>query len=289
MRLGSWIALAARESRGTAGRLIFFAACLSVGVAAVVAVAGLSQALDSGIQGQARELLAADLSVSSRRPIADEVVSMVELPSVVSAAGRRSDGPGRSVLSEIKAVGPGYPFYGKLVTEPAAPLAELIGPGKVVVGPELLSKLGLTVGDELRVGEAMFTIAGVVTAEPDRMEMGITLGPRVLLTVDGIENTGLLGLGSRVRYTVLARLPGDATPAQAREAAELVREAITEPEFVRVETYGEAQPSLRRALRSLLPRGVQGPAAGLGRSSPPHQRVQWQAQRSPLCCMPGPL
>ena len=49
MRLKSWFGLAAHESRGSAGRLVFFAACLSVGVAAVVAVAGLSQGLDSSI------------------------------------------------------------------------------------------------------------------------------------------------------------------------------------------------------------------------------------------------
>ncbi|MGD9253767.1 MAG: hypothetical protein PVG92_07540, partial [Holophagae bacterium] len=71
MTLGTWLAVALREFKGSAGRLLFFAACLSVGVAAVVAVAGLSQALDDGIQGQARQLLAADLSVSSRRPIPD--------------------------------------------------------------------------------------------------------------------------------------------------------------------------------------------------------------------------
>ena len=45
MRLQSWIALAGREFRGSAGRLAFFAACLSVGVAAVVAVAALSTLL----------------------------------------------------------------------------------------------------------------------------------------------------------------------------------------------------------------------------------------------------
>ncbi len=123
MRLRQWIALAVRESRGSAGRLVFFAACLSVGVAAVVAVAGLAQALDSGIQGRARELLAADIAVSSRRPIPDDVVAaidnlagvrrtgVIELPSVVSmpAADDEAGSPGPSLLCEIKAVGPHYP------------------------------------------------------------------------------------------------------------------------------------------------------------------------------------
>ena len=223
MRLRQWIALAVRESRGSAGRLVFFAACLSVGVAAVVAVAGLSQALDSGIQARARELLAADLAVYSRRPIPDDVVAAVDASpgrdAPVSSSCRAScrcpqpttspAAPGPSLLCELKAVGPGYPFYGEVVTEPGRPLAELLGADRVLVGPELLDPAGrwrsVTACASAR---RLFTIGGTVTAEPDRLEIGFTLGPRVLMSIEGLERTGLLGLGSRVGYRVLVRLPG---------------------------------------------------------------------------------
>ena len=46
---------------GSGGRLAFFVVCLAVGVAAVVAVAGLSAGVDDGLRSKARELLAADL------------------------------------------------------------------------------------------------------------------------------------------------------------------------------------------------------------------------------------
>ena len=262
MRPRQWITLGVHESRGSAGRLAFFAVCLSVGVAAVVAVAGLSQALDSGIQAKARELLAADVAISSRRPIPDEVVaavdrldgvrhtSVVELPSVVSRPTNvgGEGAPGPSMLCEIKAVGPGYPFYGEVVTTPMRPLSELLTDDRVVVGPELLTRLGLTIGDELRVGSATFIINGTVAAEPDRLEIGFTLGPRVMMSPAGLDRTALLGLGSRVGYRVLVRLPGEATPAQVRAAAEPVRAAVVDPQFVEVETYAEAQPALRNAL-----------------------------------------
>ena len=262
MRLRHWITLGVHESRGSAGRLAFFAVCLSVGVAAVVAVAGLSQALDSSIQAQARQLLAADISISSRRPIPDEVLAavdeiegvrrtgVVELPSVVSVpvSDEPSVVPGSSVLCELKAVGPDYPFYGRVSTEPGGPLTDWLGSDGVVVGPELLSRLDVEVGELLRVGRSIFTIAGTISAEPDRLEMGVTLGPRVLLSLEGLERTGLAGLGSRVGHRVLVRLPGDATPAETRAAADELRVAIVDPQFVTVETYGEAQPALRDAL-----------------------------------------
>lgn len=262
MTLKSWLALAARESRGSAGRLVFFAACLSVGVAAVVAVAGLSQALDRGIQAQARQLLAADIAVSSRRPIAGDVVTaidrlqqarrtdVIELPTVVSipVIDKTADVPGPSLLCELKAVGPGYPFYGEVVTEPARPLEVLLDEDQVLVGQELLIRLSTSVGEDLQIGSEVFEIAGTITDEPDRLEIGVTLGPRVLLSTSGLERSGLMGLGSRVGYRILVRLVDESTPAEVEAAAATVREAIADPNFVNVETYTQAQPSLRTAL-----------------------------------------
>lgn len=260
MRAGAWLALAAREARGASGRLAFFAACLGVGVAAVVAVAGLSTALDDSIQAQARELLAADLAVESRRPIPAEVEAavgrlggarssrVVELASVVSVPVPEGAPPGPSLLSELKAVEQGYPFYGELELEPSSPLATLLGPERVVVGPELLVRLRLEVGDELRIGDAVFRIAGTVTGEPDRLDVSFTLGPRVLLSAAGLGRSGLLGVGSRVEHRLLVTLPGGAGPAAVADAAESIRAAVPDPSLVDVETYTEAQPSLRRGL-----------------------------------------
>ncbi len=262
MKILSWLALAARETRGSSGRLVFFAACLSVGVAAVVAVAGLSNAVDRAIQAQARELLAADLAVESRRPIPGQVLTAIdgiagsrragvlELPSVVSnpAASQGTDAPGPSLLCELKAVEPGYPFYGSLETDPEGTIEQLLDRDRLLVAPEALTRLGTAVGGSLRVGDADFTIAGVITAEPDRLAVSFTLGPRVLLSQEGLERTGLVGMGSRVRHRVLVRLADGSTTDDVALARSVIGTAIPDPEFVDVESYVEAQPSLRTGL-----------------------------------------
>jgi putative ABC transport system permease protein len=262
VKLRSWVALAGREFRGSAGRLVFFAACLSVGVAAVVAVAGLSQALDDGIQAQARQLLAADIAVSSRRPIADQVLSaieripgarrtdIIELPSVVSApdVDQAEGRPGPSLLCELKAVGPGYPYYGSIETDPVRPIDELLRENTTLVGQELLTRLELAVGDTLKIGSEFYEIAGTVVSEPDRLEIGVTLGPRALLSIAGLERSGLMGLGSRVGYRVVVRLADGTTTEEVAASAMTIRKAVTDPEFVDVETYTEAQPAIRTAL-----------------------------------------
>ena len=256
-----WPSLTAREFRGSIGRIVFFAVCLAVGVAAVVAVAGLSRSLDTTIRAQARQLLAADLAVSSRRPIAPEVFSVVdaipharwlevrELPSVVSEPADPDDPtPGASVLSELKAVGEGYPFYGELTTEPPAAIEKELNDRTVVVAPELLSSLDLEVGDDLSIGGVPFTIMGVVTAEPDRMGASFAFAPRVFLSIGGLERTDLTGTGSRVSYRLLVRMPDGTTPEALAAAAVAIGEAIARPEFVELETASDAQPALRAGL-----------------------------------------
>lgn len=262
MRARSWLALAWREGRGSAGRLAFFAACLSVGVAAVVAVAGLSQALDDGIRAQARQLLAADLAVESRQPIAPEVIALAkglagvriagvrELASVVSVPVPDDDtSPGPSLLCELKGIDPGYPFYGRVETEPNLPLEDLLTPDRVLVGPELLTRLDTSIGGSLRIGNATYFIAGVVESEPDRLKISFTLGPRILMSADGLDRSGLVALGSRVTHRLLIRLPGGATTATVDAAATALRGAIADPSVARVETAAEAQPALRRGLQ----------------------------------------
>jgi putative ABC transport system permease protein len=116
------IAFALRESRGARGRLMFFAACLALGVAAIVGVAALIGAIGDGIRSRSRELLGADVSVQARREPAD--------PARRAHRGAHRDGRdaphgcarvttmarnprnGSSQLVELTGVGAGYPLYG---------------------------------------------------------------------------------------------------------------------------------------------------------------------------------
>ena len=250
------------EARGSWGRLIYFVLCLAVGVTAVVAVAGLAAGLDAGIRAEARELLAADLQVRSRRPLPEELDAVLgqlpgarradlrEMVTVVatSSAGER---PPRTQLVELKVVDGPYPFYGELDLEPARPLQDLLGSDGAVVHPDLLSRLDLAIGERLLLGGEPFTIRGVVRLEPDDVADAFTLGPRVFLSLAGLERTPLVGMGSRVEYRALVRLAGEAGAEQVAAAAELLEASLPDAEYLRVETYAEAQPSLRRGLDRL--------------------------------------
>lgn len=261
MRPSAYVRQVKRESRGSRGRLVFFTACLAVGVAAVVAVAGLGASLDRTIRSEARQLLAADLAVKGSRPIPDEVVAVargvrgaslsfvkelatvVALPRDVAAAGSRSQ------LVELKAVEAGYPFYGRPVLEPDRPLGELLDPEGIVIAPEVATRFSLGVGDRLRVGEADFVVRGVVRSEPDRVGGGFALGPRVFTSVTGLDRARLEQLGSRIEHRLLLKLPDGTPGAEAGALAERIKAVLPDRGWHQVETFSDAQPALRNGLR----------------------------------------
>lgn len=248
-----------RESRGSRGRLLFFIACLAVGVSAVVAVAGLSASLNDGIRREARQLLAADLVVRGREPIPTDLgKALAPFPGTrrtdvretvtVASAPRRDGRTGPSQLVELKVVDGTYPFYGKLELAPSRPLAELLTPRTAVVASELLARLGRKVGEDIQIGGQPFRVAGVVVAEPDRVGISLTLGPRVFISGAGFDRTTLDDRGSRIGYRALFRLPDSTTAAGLASAASRLRESFPKGDFYRVETYRQAQPALRENL-----------------------------------------
>jgi putative ABC transport system permease protein len=251
MMPGFAVRLAWRETRASWRHFAGLLACVALGVGAVVGVGSFAAGLDRTLGREARALMGGDLELRATRPldaateaaVADLVARGAVATRVRELVGMaRHPGRGATALVEVKAVADAYPLYGRLEVADAAGPGLPLGPDAALVQPALLARLGLRVGDPLALGQATFTIAGVVQREPDRSAGIFTLGPRVLLGEAGLERTGLAGAGSRVRHRTLLRLP-DTLDARATRAA--LARTLTDP-TVRVASYDDAQPGLRR-------------------------------------------
>ncbi len=260
MSLSFFFRYALRESRGSLARVGFFVACLAVGVAAIVAVAGLSLGLEQGIRSQARLLLGGDLVVRSHRPfppaLAEAVASVrgaertdvLELVTMV-AAPPKGGAPGESLLVELAVVEPSYPFYGGPVLDPAEPLGRLLSADAVVVAPEVLTRLGVARGGTLFLGGQPFRIAGTIASEPNRVAGGFSIGPRVYAAKAGLARTSLEAFGSRILRRALVKLAPGSDARAVTAAAEAIRTKLGSSADLRIETFSEAQPSLRQSIR----------------------------------------
>ncbi len=84
-------------------------------------------------------------------------------------------------------------------------------------------------GDTLALGEAKFTLAGVVTNVPGDVGVRAAFGPRAYVPAHRLEETKLLAFGSRARYEALpeaARLP-DAQRLAERFRARFSADRVT--------------------------------------------------------------
>ena len=110
-----------RELRGSQARVLFFVACLAVGVGAVVAVAGLADSVQGAVSAK-RGRCSPPTWRSGRRPLptvvddapAEWVTGTARLrlfTTMVSAVHERAGAAERSLV-ELKAVSGDYPFYG---------------------------------------------------------------------------------------------------------------------------------------------------------------------------------
>lgn len=249
-----------RESRGARSRLIFFGACVAVGVAAVVGVAALVDAVELGIRARSRELLGGDLAIESRAPL-PELTGVLErelrgIPysradvRILSTMIRGDSGESR--LAELKSIDmtqPGFPLAGTLELKPAQPLATLLRDDTVLVARSILHDHALNLGDTLYVGGQPFKIAGVIEREPDPLTFSFAFGPRVFLTQAALDKTGLLGRGHRARYRCLIGLPRTLPAARVLAVSKAIEHGIPGGgTYVRVENHADAQPALRDTL-----------------------------------------
>jgi putative ABC transport system permease protein len=237
-----------RNSHATEARVLLVA--LLIAVASVTTVAFFADRVESALNRQANELIAADVVLNSNRPIdarfQAEVARLqlqsaetVTFPSMVS--GDQALGQGVS-LSDIKAVTDGFPLRGKLriADAPGAMDREATGIpaiGTVWVAAPLLAKINVNVGDKINVGAITLTITQIITKEPDNTLDYFGLAPRVMFNKADLAATQLIQVGSRSTYALLVAGEAKATTEfvstfkgklQRGERMETVRDARSE-------------------------------------------------------------
>ncbi len=254
--LGFVVRMAAREVRASPRRLLLLTTSVAVGVAALVAINSFTANLRDSVHRQAQELLGADLSLESRAKLPPSAEAAIDsLVARGAEAARltnfsamayvpRTDG---TRLVQVSAIEGGYPFYGRIVTDPAPAWSELQRGRHVIVDPSLLTALRARVGDTLALGEARFVISASVVSAPGNTGVRAAFGPRVFLPARYLEETRLLGFGARAEYEAYLRLP----PSLSADAiAEGYRTSLR-GDRIRVRTVADDRERLNETLSQL--------------------------------------
>jgi putative ABC transport system permease protein len=258
MRTGQLLRLAWRESRTARRRLRLYMSSISLGVAALVAIDSFASNTQRSVREQARALLGGDLALTTRlqtypRPIVlaldslhREGVGLAQVSTFASMSLVERTGATR--LSQIRAVTPGYPFYGEIVTSPAGQWSRLQSGRNALVDPTLLVALDAHVGDTLTLGFAKFVIMGTLVNVPgDVAVTAAAMGPRVYIPERYIRETGLLLFGSRVEHQTVVKL----TPSLPQARFIFRFKQRLDEAGVRLRTPAQTENNLTEAIDSL--------------------------------------
>ncbi|TDI61116.1 MAG: FtsX-like permease family protein [Alphaproteobacteria bacterium] len=243
---------AVRELRGGVRGFKVFLACLILGVGAIAAVGTLTEAVQSSLQDQGRSLLAGDIEIRMfQREASPEEKAFFENSGEVSDVLRlramtRSIRTDERMLSELKAVDELYPLYGELTLAPAGSYQEIFGKRDgqwgLAADPNLAERLGVELGDLLRIGDLTFELRALIEKEPDRSNEGFLLGPTSLVARDVIPETGLILPGSLYYQHYKLKIPIETDIEAWREN---LNETFPEARWRVRDRFGSA-PGVRR-------------------------------------------
>jgi putative ABC transport system permease protein len=208
--------MAWREIRASWRRLILFFFCIALGVAASATLRSFTRAFSESLSRDSRMLLSADVRVESTEAWTDEHRAVLE------AAGRNGLVTGQSrmietqtmvraeqgrdlrpVMVDLRGIEPSFPLRGAIRLAGGTEYSHaLLADRGALVSPGLLERLALEVGDRIVIGTTTFTVRGTIERMP-----GIALNfspiPRVAVDFPMVEQAGLTGFGSRLRYNWL--------------------------------------------------------------------------------------
>jgi putative ABC transport system permease protein len=240
-----------RELRASWRRLLFFFVCVAIGVGAIVALRSVIQSVRVGLTREARAIIASDVLVTTNRPWTPELrariderlsdpVVLARLDAVETTTMVRGEQGEVARMVELRGVQEGFPLYGRVELQNNLPYSHDLLRGRgALVRPELLTQLGVAVGDRIVIGGHPFTIRGVIAREPGRRAGAFSFGSRVLVDLDDLRSTGLLTFGSRASYQILLRVRDDAVNTLTRDLRRSFRE-----QFVNARSYRSTEDDI---------------------------------------------
>ena len=183
--------------------LTFFS--LLIGAFLFGGVVSLVRSVQSFLVAEGKVLVGGDIVLRSAYPIAttsslfkglvDKGHIVVEEQQVQAVF--RNERTGASSPAESRIVGNMFPLYGTVVIDNGV---FDIRSGGVYVEQELLTRLGVVVGEDVMLGEKKLRVMGVIIKEPDNLSVGLSFTPRAIIAEKDFKESGLNLSQSRTSY-----------------------------------------------------------------------------------------
>ncbi|MEO5344824.1 MAG: hypothetical protein H7834_00425 [Magnetococcus sp. YQC-9] len=242
-----WI-IALQGLRGARADFIWFAWAILLSVAMATGLTTLTRGLGDGVNRETRALLAADLRLESTAPLPEGWRERLQRPgwrvieNLEFNAMLRNPANDRTLLVEVLAAAPEHPLRGAVELHSGQSLASALKNNGTIAESPVSERLALPIGAPVQLGQKKLFLTDRLAREPDRVSRFFRWGPRLIIPLEAVEATGLIGFGSRLTHVTLIALPEGEDPVQV--ARQLTAETLGMG--IRVMTPADGQMSARR-------------------------------------------
>jgi putative ABC transport system permease protein len=242
-------------------RWLWFCMVLGLGLGSLSGIEYLLSTVEKNLYEQARDLLGADLSISSWQSLDDpwtqkaqerlkaEGFDQSESFELAGMAKTQKHAP---FLISLKAVSPSYPLRGELVVQVGDQIQKntRLTSGDILISQGISEQKQIKVGDEITIDQLTLKVKGILIKEPDGgMGGALSFAPRMIISIEDLKKTKLITFGSRVKTKKLfaLNLPDDRKVNASTLLEQVKNELIqTAAPHVEIESYLNAQPNTLR-------------------------------------------
>lgn len=234
---------------------LFFLLNLIVGPFGLYIVQNFNNRFESVILEKGKELLGADLSVRSRKPMDKEKLHLIEnnfkkqfIKDEVKDIFSMAKGKSLPRLVQIRVITKKYPFYGELTLKNKKSFSTDFYQGRsVVIYPELKTILGVNDGEEIIIGDRSFLVDDVVEKDSTLALNFSNMAGRIYISERGLEKASLIQTGSTLRYYTNYKFLEEIKPPVLEEIKKISKNIIDD-NSVDVDTPKDASENSSRAI-----------------------------------------
>ncbi len=260
------VRLALRDLSHQRAFAAFFIVNLALGVGGALLLDALQGSVERTLAARSRSMLGADVRVAASRELTGEEIATLDRIAGVAGANDRDgadraartadlvqlysmvSGPELSRLTEVRGIDGAFPLAGRIELAEGGEVddrlrARLAEHGEAWADRALLERLGIALGETVKVGSGTFRVVDTVVRDTGLSVRAAALAPRLYVALSRVNATGLVGLGSRVQYQHLFAL-GEG--ADADRIALALDDAIDDPR-VRAASHAQAAAEISGA------------------------------------------
>lgn len=206
----------------------FYILCLTLGLIGLLLVESFKVGVEEKISKNAKNFIASDLSISSRRSLELKEIqniesyledkkfhyaNWVETYSLIMKIHQEENvNTPISKLANLNFVSEEFPYYGNVILENqgkkgSGDWGEIHQAPVLWISRDLSWELNLKIGDDVKVGESNFKVGGIILQDQFSSFRGFNLAPKVFLSYKFLPLTDLIKFGSTATYTYAVKIP----------------------------------------------------------------------------------